>query len=885
MEELKDRIINYVIKNSDSKQDWKSNTAQKISEKLNVSRNIVSQYLNEFVKNGEIGKINSRPVLFFYLPEKITGQPIFSSVEEAENWYDRFFSFGLEKVVGSRGSLRNIVAQIKAAIYYPPNGLPILLHGETGTGKSYLANYVYKDLMVNHYIEDDSSFISVNCSEYANNPELFLSNFFGHVKGAYTGAEAGRRGLAELADNGVLFLDEIHALSNECQEKLFQFMDTGKFHRMGDNENWYSSSCWIIFATSEPPEEKLLSTLLRRIPVKLTLPTLDSRSLYERKQLIKIFFKSEEERLARKILISQQLLDFLLNYRFSGNVGNLKNVIQLTCANAFASLDKQEELYIQMYHLPQWVNFNGIKVLKKRNELKYIQMDDLEKTDEVFNINELIERLYEIWLENDDEQALFEKYDRYFRQKNIDVQHNPTSTFPTYQEVRFRQYVKEVQKDFQIEFDYYYLQLTAIFLNSWIHQNQLISDTQLQSFINDIKSSCSQEVQLVNRFIQIGDIYSTKTQKIILVILFKLMCSKEFQKKRLALILAHGDLTATCIASTANRMIGSYIFDAIDMPLMTSSSEIADKINKYLQECTGFEEIILLVDMGSLEKIYTNLELDSQKRLGLLNNVSTRMAVDVANQLLLDVPLKQILDQVKENQKVDYLYESAAIKKDMIVCSCASGLGTSFKLKKILENSFPGNTDLVIETCDYYSLANENYLDELRKENNILFIVGTLNPHLEDVEFFSIEDMILGINISKFSNQLNRHFNDTELKILNENILKNFSLTNLMEQLTILNPTKLLEQVSDAIYILQNDLGVSLDNNTCFGLYVHISCLIERLVKQNNLEDEIYFTETDEEFQNFQTYFKQSFSVVEHYYSVDIPIHEVKYVYDYVKRA
>lgn len=885
MEELKDRIINYVIKNSDSKQDWKSNTAQKISEKLNVSRNIVSQYLNEFVKNGEIGKINSRPVLFFYLPEKITGQPIFSSVEEAENWYDRFFSFGLEKVVGSRGSLRNIVAQIKAAIYYPPNGLPILLHGETGTGKSYLANYVYKDLMVNHYIEDDSSFISVNCSEYANNPELFLSNFFGHVKGAYTGAEAGRRGLAELADNGVLFLDEIHALSNECQEKLFQFMDTGKFHRMGDNENWYSSSCWIIFATSEPPEEKLLSTLLRRIPVKLTLPTLDSRSLYERKQLIKIFFKSEEERLARKILISQQLLDFLLNYRFSGNVGNLKNVIQLTCANAFASLDKQEELYIQMYHLPQWVNFNGIKVLKKRNELKYIQMDDLEKTDEVFNINELIERLYEIWLENDDEQALFEKYDRYFRQKNIDVQHNPTSTFPTYQEVRFRQYVKEVQKDFQIEFDYYYLQLTAIFLNSWIHQNQLISDTQLRSFINDIKSSCSQEVQLVNRFIQIGDIYLTKTQKIILVILFRLMCSKEFQKKRLALILAHGDLTATCIASTANRMIGSYIFDAIDMPLMTSSSEIADKINKYLQECTGFEEIILLVDMGSLEKIYTNLELDSQKRLGLLNNVSTRMAVDVANQLLLDVPLKQILDQVKENQKVDYLYESAAIKKDMIVCSCASGLGTSFKLKKILENSFPGNTDLVIETCDYYSLANENYLDELRKENNILFIVGTLNPHLEDVEFFSIEDMILGINISKFSNQLNRHFNDTELKILNENILKNFSMTNLMEQLTILNPTKLLEQVSDAIYILQNDLGVSLDNNTCFGLYVHISCLIERLVKQNNLEDEIYFTETDEEFQNFQTYFKQSFSVVEHYYSVDIPIHEVKYVYDYVKRA
>ncbi|HFD6921599.1 TPA: sigma 54-interacting transcriptional regulator, partial [Enterococcus faecium] len=747
MEELKERIVTYVTENSEIKDRWENNTAQKISEKLNVSRNIVSQYLNEFVKNGEFGKINTRPVVFFSLPEKVTSQQVFSSSEEAEKWYDSSFSFGIERVIGSQGSLRNVIAQIKAAIYYPPNGLPILLHGETGTGKSYLANYVYKDLLANNYLEEKASFISVNCSEYANNPELFLSNFFGYVKGAYTGAEGGRKGLAELANNGVLFLDEIHALSNECQEKLFQFMDTGKFHRMGDNENWYTSSCWILFATSEPPEDKLLPTLLRRIPVKLTLPALDNRSIYERKQLIKMFFKSEEARLGKKILISQQLLDFLLNYRFSGNVGNLKNIIQLTCANAFSILENMEELHIQMYHLPQWVNFNGMKVMKRQNELKYIQMDDLEKVDEVFSINELIEYLYQTWKKDKDKQQLFEKYDRYFRQKNIDIQNNSALTYPTYQVIRFRQYVKEIERDFQVEFDYYYLQITSIFLNSWIYQIQLMSDDKLYSFINDINSHCSRETQLVNRFIQLGDIYLTKTQKVVLVILFRLMCSKEFHQKRLALILAHGDLTATCIAGTANRLIGRYIFDAIDMPLMTSSSEIADKINRYLQECTGFEEIILLVDMGSLEKIYLNLELDSQKKFGLLNNVSTRMAVDVANQILLELPLKQILEQVKENQNVDYIYESSSIKKDMIVCSCASGLGTSFKLKKILEDSFPRDTDLVIETCDYYSLANENYLSELRKENNILFIVGTLNPHLEDVEFFSIEDMILGINI------------------------------------------------------------------------------------------------------------------------------------------
>ncbi|MFC0362033.1 sigma 54-interacting transcriptional regulator [Enterococcus canintestini] len=886
MEILKTRIADYVTDNSKMKEDWKKNTAQKIAEELKVSRNIVSQYLNEFVKTGVFGKINSRPVLFFAFPEKLSNSHIFSSIEDAEKWYKNFFRFGLEKIIGSTGSLRNIIDQMKAAIYYPPNGLPILLHGETGTGKSFLASYVYKDLVTRQMIDAKASFVSVNCSEYANNPELFLSNFFGHVKGAYTGADQERKGLAELANEGVLFLDEIHALSNECQEKLFQFMDTGNFHRMGDNENWHTSNCWMIFATSEPPEDHLLPTLLRRIPVKLVLPSLNSRSSYEKKQLIKIFFEEEEKRLEKKLFISQQLLEFLLNYRFSGNVGNLKNTIQLTCANAFSSLSEEKELLIQMYHLPQWINFNELKKTREKESSDFICLSDLERTNEIFDMNELIEYLYNKWEKCENQNQLFFEYDKFFRQKNVDLQFNKEISTPTtYQEVRFRQYIKEIEQDFQITFDYYYLQMTMTFLNSWIYQTQVVTLKNTDEFTNGISSNCSQEAQLVKRFLQNSDISLTNIQQTVLVVLFKLMCSKEFQQKRLALILAHGDYTATCIASTANRIIGRYIFDAIDMPLMTSSTEIADKINAYLHERTGFEEIILLVDMGSLEKIYVNLELDPQKKLGLLNNVSTRMAMDVANQLLLDLPLKQILEQVKENQSIDYIYESSSRKKDMIVCSCASGLGTSFKLKKILEDSFPTASDLVIETCDYYSLAKENYLTELRKENNILFIVGTLNPHLEEVAFFSIEDMILGINIGELSSQLSRHFSDDELKLLNDNILKNFSLTNLMEQLTILNPTKLLEQVSDAIYILQNDLGVSLDNNTCFGLYVHISCLIERLVKQNTLEDEIYLNESSGNFKTFQKYFKQAFSVVEHFYSVDIPTHEVKYVYDYIKRA
>ena len=80
----------------------------------------------------------------------------------------------------------------------------------------------------------NSRFVSVNCSEYANNPELLTSNLFGHVKGAYTSAEEDQDGFISLANGGVLFLDEVHCLKAECQEKLFQFMDKGIYHKVAN---------------------------------------------------------------------------------------------------------------------------------------------------------------------------------------------------------------------------------------------------------------------------------------------------------------------------------------------------------------------------------------------------------------------------------------------------------------------------------------------------------------------------------------------------------------------------------------------------------------------------------------------------------------------------
>ena len=106
---------------------------------------------------------------------------------------------------------------MQASILYPPNGINCLILGETGVGKSMFA-YLMHEYAIEMQVKNiDSPFITFNCADYSNNPQLLTSQLFGVKKGAYTGAEIDKIGLIEKANNGILFLDEIHRLPPEGQ--------------------------------------------------------------------------------------------------------------------------------------------------------------------------------------------------------------------------------------------------------------------------------------------------------------------------------------------------------------------------------------------------------------------------------------------------------------------------------------------------------------------------------------------------------------------------------------------------------------------------------------------------------------------------------------------
>ena len=223
--------------------------ASEIAEQLQILRNNVSKELNELLRLDKIIKIKGRPVKFLHKSsvEKILNVEIKERFIEVDNVRDFIFNRENEEpfkhLIGAEKSLKNQVEQAKAAIIYPPEGLHTLIFGQTGVGKTLFAKMMYNYGKYIKRFTEKSPFIIFNCADYYNNPQLLLSHIFGHIKGAFTGADHEKEGLVEKAHGGILFLDEIHRLPPEGQEMLFYFMDTGTYNKLGETERKRKSEC------------------------------------------------------------------------------------------------------------------------------------------------------------------------------------------------------------------------------------------------------------------------------------------------------------------------------------------------------------------------------------------------------------------------------------------------------------------------------------------------------------------------------------------------------------------------------------------------------------------------------------------------------------------
>ncbi|MDQ6660535.1 MAG: sigma-54-dependent transcriptional regulator, partial [Chloroflexota bacterium] len=334
-------------------------SAEEVAEQARVDRTNASRDLNLLAQEGKIERIPGRPVLFL-----ITSLPAAADVglRNGQNGHGESIQLALptplapqepgkppsvaaslhvgavvtsfETLVGGGEGLKVAIQQAKAAMLYPPRGLPTLLHGPSGVGKTTFARLMHTFALELKALPSDAPFISFNCADYAGNPQLLMAHLFGVVRGAYTGAERDREGLVEQAHRGILFLDEVHRLPPEGQEMLFYLMDRERFRRLGDVKE-RQASLLLLAATTEDPQNALLPTFRRRIPMTITLPGLHERTMLERYELVRAFFTTECSSIGSHISVTPQVLRALLLYECPGNIGQLRTDVQLACARAY----------------------------------------------------------------------------------------------------------------------------------------------------------------------------------------------------------------------------------------------------------------------------------------------------------------------------------------------------------------------------------------------------------------------------------------------------------------------------------------------------------------------------------------------------------------------
>ncbi len=217
----------------------------------------------------------------------------------------------------------------------------VLLEGESGTGKGLLARTLHK--MSNR---SNKPFVEVNCS--ALPPTLIESELFGHKKGAFTDAKEDKIGLFEMADNGILFLDEIGDMNIDLQSKLLKIMEEQRFRPVGGDKD-ITVNVAIIAATNQDvqslvEQNKFRLDLYYRLNVlPIVIPPLRDRK-EDIPQLCEFFVESLNKKLSRDIKgVSSEVLTLLKRYDWPGNVREFRNVIErgciLTTANKITDCD------------------------------------------------------------------------------------------------------------------------------------------------------------------------------------------------------------------------------------------------------------------------------------------------------------------------------------------------------------------------------------------------------------------------------------------------------------------------------------------------------------------------------------------------------------------
>lgn len=710
-----------------------------------------------------------------------------------------------EEIVGFDKSLKTCIMQAKASIMYPPFGLPTLITGESGVGKTYFVEYMYEFAKKIGVLKEDSPLKVLNCADYSETPQLLLSILFGYKKGAFTGADKDTNGIVQEADNGILFLDEIHRLPAEGQEILFSILDKGKYRKLGESSNENKVNIMLIGATTENIESSLLLTFRRRIPMLIVIPSLQEREISEKMQFINYFFQKECNRINVKIFVEAQVIKMLVMKQYPGNIGQLTSDIQVICANAFARNmhNKNECINISLCNFLQYREFNEAinkysedakelsRYIKDRIFLPFISTEfniskNIAKEEYSLpqNIYFQIENKYkELEKDNMTDKQIQDVLSSFIISEGnklglltkSDVNDNFLGNLLGILSREIIELIGELKKMLEEKYENKYFN-NNVFSYLAIHLEETVrrinnNDIILNSHLSKICDELKEEFKIASEFCD----YIEKRLNLnipidevgfIAMYINSILKPQEVKKRVGIIIMSHGKI-ASEINNVVKTILNENFSVAIDMPLDENPMEVYRKVVDIAQNIDEGKGILFLVDMGSLINIGKMIEKELNIRTRTIDRVDLLSVLEAVRKSSMekDSTLDDIyFSIIKSKFQYPSLINKSVTKPIALLAVCLSGKGFALKISEYLKERY---SNAKIFTLGIMDLNFNEDIKIIRDKYSILAAIGTVDPEIEGINFIPFEvkaletynnalDLMLNSKSSKNNNSLIR---------------------------------------------------------------------------------------------------------------------------------
>ncbi len=864
-----------------------------IAAELNVSRNLASQYLNDFVREGAVVKVSARPVLYFhragfelYFQQQIK-RGEYASFEEL------FAELGIreepnfERAIGYDRSLGPCVTQLKAAMKYPPSGLPALLVGESGTGKTTLARLAHLYGIDEGVVDPKAEFKVVDGSLYVSDDEGFRSTFFG---------DDAAPGVIGREDGGVIYLKHLERLPHAAQEAVISWL-----HGLGSSTGGSSDvrrAPRLILSVPPDADPALRERLAHHIPIVASVPALRDRTEDERNDLIMHFLRVEGRRVGANVSISRGALRNLVEADFRDNVDGLRACIRSCCAEAYLD-HRGGRLIIRNWNLPAGVLGSSTA---QEDDDKLVSGDKVDRSGEPYIRDRLLSYFSEV----------VSAYDAFCGGsiRLEDFVSSATATMEFYQDflaferrvagMRVATYesvltgvVDNVNSTYNIEISRKCARVLAQSLSlqlwdgvgdsSWRQQESDKFDAMHETLAHSHKVAAAISAQMEAGVRSALGLELDAVSRVMLLLEVNEVVGSSEGRPCLGVVICHGYSTASSIADAANRILRRRVYEAVDLTYDDSLQDLVAPLGRLLAKFPHCRTVVLLVDMGSLEDVDTYLSGMTSADLYVVNNVSTGLALEVGASIAANEDLHSTLDSCSDVCAPSWRVIPGARGEGAIVFCFETGPDAADKVRRLFAESLPQETSVQLITGDYADLVRNGTDSLLLSRHQVRAVVGTADPGIKGMPFVPLEELLF----NGFSEQLDRvlaaDLGCEGIQALHANLLKNLTLQNVIKSITILNPETLFAEVDHAIRCLEGLSGEKIGARMITGLYVHLCCLVERLVTRTPIEsfpDEEAFVV---EHADFVSRFRESFAGICRRYRVEVPVSEIAYVYAYIR--